>query len=60
MMFSKKEKPLVAFTVQKCQSCKKETKRKFEEGDCLFAPTLECTSCKIPTNISKIFGQPIE
>jgi hypothetical protein len=59
-MFSKKEKPLVAFTIEKCPSCKKETKRKFQEGDCLFAPAQECTSCKSPTSISKIFGQAIE
>ncbi|MBM3904522.1 MAG: hypothetical protein FJ357_05260 [Thaumarchaeota archaeon] len=59
-MFSKKEKPLIAFTIEKCPSCKKETKRKFREGDCLFAPAPECTSCKIPTSISKIFGQSIE
>ncbi|WP_245871722.1 hypothetical protein [Candidatus Nitrosotenuis aquarius] len=59
-MFSKKEKPLVAFTIEKCPSCKKETKRKFQEGDCLFVHASECTTCKIPTSISKIFGQAIE
>ncbi|MFM8659613.1 MAG: hypothetical protein ACKOCQ_06750 [Candidatus Nitrosotenuis sp.] len=59
-MFSKKEKPLIAFTVETCPSCKKETKRKFKEGDCLFASGIQCDSCKIPTNIAKIFGQAIE
>ncbi|NDB33166.1 MAG: hypothetical protein EB164_06330 [Thaumarchaeota archaeon] len=59
-MLSKKEKPLIAFTVEKCPSCKKETKRKFKEGDCLFAPGMQCDSCKTLTSIAKIFGQAIE
>jgi hypothetical protein len=60
MMFSKKEKPLVAFTVEKCTSCGKENKRPFKEGDCLFVSGSECCSCKAQTKISKIFGQTIE
>lgn len=59
-MFSKKEKLLIAFTVEKCPSCKKETQRKFKEGDCLFAPGIQCDSCKTLTSIAKIFGQAIE
>jgi hypothetical protein len=59
-MFSKKEKTTVAYTIEKCPSCKKENKRKFQEGDCLFASGQECASCKTPTSISKIFGQTIE
>ena len=59
-MFSKKEKPVIAFTVEKCPSCKKENKRKFQDGDCLFMSGEECNSCKNPTSISKIFGQTIE
>lgn len=60
MIFSKKEKPLVAFTLEKCPSCKKETKRRFKEGDCLFASGAQCDSCKTTTSIEKIFGQAIE
>lgn len=60
MIFSKKEKTLVAYTLEKCPTCKKESKRKFKEGDCLFATGSQCDSCKTPTNISKIFGQAIE
>jgi hypothetical protein len=60
MIFSKKEKTIIAYTVEKCQSCNKESKRKFKEGDCLFASGPECGSCKGQTRISKIFGQPIE
>jgi hypothetical protein len=59
-MFFKKEKPVIAFTVETCSSCKKEIKRKFREGDCLFASGEQCDACKIPTNIEKIFGQTIE
>lgn len=60
MIFSKKEKTIVAHTIEKCQSCGKEFKRKFKEGDCLFASGTECTSCKGQSRISKIFGQSIE
>jgi hypothetical protein len=60
MIFSKKEKPLVAHTVEKCPNCNKENKRPFKEGDCLFINGAECVSCKIPTKISRIFGQTIE
>lgn len=60
MIFSKKEKPLVAYTVEKCPQCKKENKRPFKEGDTLFAQGQACTSCKAQTRISKIFGQAIE
>jgi hypothetical protein len=60
MIFSKKGKQLTAYTVEKCPFCKKESKRVFKEGDCLFAQTTECISCKVPTSIIKIFGEPIE
>lgn len=59
MIFSKKEKQIVAYSVEKCPSCKKESKRKFKEGDFLFASSMECPSCKIPMAITKIFGEAI-
>lgn len=59
MIFSKKEKQIVAYTVDRCPSCKKESKRKFAQGDCLFAESSKCTSCNVPMNIAKIFGEPI-
>ncbi len=58
MIFSKKEKPLVAYTLEKCPSCGKESKRKFKEGDFLFAESSQCDKCKTPMNIEKIFGEP--
>jgi hypothetical protein len=60
MIFSKKEKPVVAYTVEKCSSCKKELKRKFKDGDILFGQGTECSSCKTSMLIAKIFGEPIE
>jgi hypothetical protein len=60
MIFSKKEKQIIAYATEKCPSCKKESKRKFKDGDVLFAQGAECASCKVPMNIAKIFGAPIE
>lgn len=60
MIFSKKEKELVAHTLEKCPKCKKESKRKFTQGDCLFVESSKCTSCNVPMSIAKIFGEPIE
>lgn len=60
MIFSKKEKQMVAYTVEKCPSCKKESKRKFKPGDCLFVESSACSVCNIPMGITKIFGEPIE
>jgi hypothetical protein len=60
MIFSKKEKTIIAYTIEKCQSCNKESQRKFKEGDYLFTAGTECSSCKGQSRISKIFGQSIE
>lgn len=60
MIFSKKEKQLAAYTVEKCSICKKESKRKFKQGDCLFVESSKCNSCNVPMNIEKIFSEPIE
>jgi ssDNA-binding Zn-finger/Zn-ribbon topoisomerase 1 len=59
MIFSKKEKKVTAYTVEKCPNCKKESKREFKDGDFLFAQSTECTSCKVPAIIVKIFGETI-
>jgi hypothetical protein len=60
MIFSKKEKPIIAYTVERCPICKKESKRKFKDGDMLFAQGAECTSCKVSMMIYKIFGESTE
>jgi ssDNA-binding Zn-finger/Zn-ribbon topoisomerase 1 len=59
-MFGKKEKPMTTYTVEQCASCKNEVKRKFKEGDRLFADGSACTKCKTTMSIAKIFGQAIE
>lgn len=58
-MFSK-EKPILAYTVEKCNKCSLERKRKFKEGDFLFAETSKCDSCNGITLIEKIFCEIIE
>ena len=58
-MFSKEE-IIVAYTIEKCKSCDMERKRKFKEGDYLFAETSKCDSCKGDMQIEKIFGETIE
>jgi len=59
MIFSK-EKITMAFTVEKCNKCKKEIKRKFSNGDYLFKDASKCTSCDGQMRIEKIFGEPME
>jgi len=58
-MFSK-EKTIYAYTVEKCNHCNLERKRKFKEGDFLFVQTSKCDSCNGMTIIEKIFGETIE
>ena len=60
MIFNKKEIPRVPFTVEQCNKCKKEIKRKFKEGDCLFSETVKCPSCDGILAIDKIFGESVE
>jgi len=59
MMFSKK-KITIAYTVEKCTKCGMLRKRKFTEGDILFAESSKCASCDGVTSIEKIFGETIE
>ena len=59
MIFDKK-KITTAYTIEQCNSCHKEIKRKFKEGDCLFSETVKCPSCEGMLLIEKIFGETIE
>jgi len=59
MIFSKK-KITLAYTIEKCKKCGMQIKRKFAEGDILFAESSKCTSCDGITNIEKIFGETID
>ena len=55
-----KEKITVAYTMEKCQKCGMKKKRKFSEGDVLFAEVSKCDSCDGTTVIDKIFGETLE
>ncbi len=59
MIFSKK-KITIAYTVEQCTKCKILTKRKFDEGDVLFADVSKCGSCDGLILIEKIFGESSE
>ena len=59
-MFSKKEEIRTPFTVERCESCHKEIKRKFKEGDFIFKESTQCNSCKGKLIISEIFGEIIK
>ena len=56
-MFSKKIEKRDPFTVEQCNSCKKETKRKFTESDYVFKETSKCSNCQGQLIIVKIFGE---
>lgn len=58
-MFSKK-KIITVYTIEKCKKCEMLRKRKFIQGDVLFAESSKCTSCDGMTSIEKIFGETIE
>jgi hypothetical protein len=58
-MFSKKEEQRTPFTVEKCNSCNKEIKRKFNEGDYIFKETHSCDSCNGKMSIEQIYGEII-
>jgi hypothetical protein len=56
-MFSKKDEQRTPYTVERCEFCNKEVKRKFKEGDYVFKKTLSCKSCKGQLRIEKIYGE---
>jgi hypothetical protein len=58
-MFSK-EKTTLAYTIEKCNKCNLVRKRKFKEGDFLFAETSKCDSCNGSIIVDKIFGETVE
>lgn len=59
MMFSKK-KIILDYTVEKCSKCGMQRKRKFSDGDVLFAESSKCDSCGEMCFIEKIFGETLE
>ena len=59
MIFSKK-KITTEYTMEQCVKCGAKTKRKFNDGDVLFAEISKCNLCDGLTRIEKIFGETIE
>lgn len=59
MIFSKK-KITLDYTVEKCSKCGMQRKRKFSDGDVLFAECSKCDSCDGMSFIEKIFGETLE
>ena len=59
MIFSK-EKITLEFTLEKCNACKNEIKRKFSDGDFLFTELSKCSSCDGTMVIDKIFSETLE
>ena len=59
-MFEKKKISLTSFTVEQCNSCNQQIKRKFKEGDILFSETSKCKLCDGKLQIQKIFGETLE
>ena len=59
MIFSKK-KITIAYTIEQCEKCQSIRKRKFSNGDVLFALSSKCSSCDGQTFIEKIFGETLE
>ena len=56
---SDKNKIIVAYTLQQCNSCNKRSKRKFSEGDYVFKGISKCSSCDGQVIITKIFGESL-
>ena len=61
MKFSKKDDDIrEPYTLEECQSCQTQSKRKFKEGDYLFKESSDCKSCQGKLIIVKIFGESIK
>lgn len=56
MIFSKKKLP-TEYTIEYCNSCNKESKRKFKHGDILFSESGQCNFCQKKTIIEKIYSE---
>jgi len=59
-MILSKTKITIAYTLEQCLKCGIMIKRKFNEGDVLFAEVSKCNSCDGTIRIEKIFGETIE
>ncbi len=62
MIFSRKKKEIIdPYTIEKCNSCAANLKRKFLVGDYVFKIMDKCTKCNSgQMMISKIFGEVVK
>ena len=56
---SDKNEIVTAYTIQQCNSCKEESKRKFSDGDYVFKEISKCSSCDGQIIVAKIFGESL-
>ena len=56
---SNKNKIVNAYTLQQCNSCKEQSKRKFSDEDYVFKEISKCSSCDGQIIITRIFGESL-
>ena len=56
---SNKNEIVNAYTLQQCNSCKEQSKRKFSDVDYVFKEISKCSSCDGQVMITKIFGESL-
>ena len=56
---SNKNEIVTAYTIQQCNSCKEQSKRKFSDEDYVFKEISKCSSCDGQIIITKIFGESL-
>ena len=56
---SNKNEIVNAYTLQQCNSCKEQSKRKFSDEDYVFKEISKCSSCNGQVIITRIFGESL-
>ena len=56
---SDKNEIVTAYTVQQCNSCKEQSKRKFSDGDYVLNEFSKCSSCDGQVIVASIFGESL-
>ncbi len=54
---SNKNEIIVSYTLEQCDSCREQSKRKFSQNDYVFKEISKCSSCEGQVRITKIFGE---
>ena len=56
---SNKNEIVNAYTLQQCNTCKQQSKRKFSDEDYVFKEISKCSSCDGQIIITRIFGESL-